>query len=159
MSNLGKHTALRLYYGLLALLIFISTSGFTIYTHTCLTSHTSLVSFFVPVTHCEHEDDICHSQLSYGEVSESSCCSVNNFSNDTKCCFDYREYKKLDTVTLLSNAVIQIVPVNCIVLNLLFSSMPLLCDVNSNLIYCFNENPPLIFSTDVYLAKIQVYLI
>lgn len=158
MRNWLKYT-IKLFATVMALLMFICMSGFGVYKHTCITSHKGHVSFFIPVNSCEHGEASDQHESCCTKQEVPGCCQISNETDDQDCCFDYDEYKKLEAVTLLWKEVIEISPVNSIVLQILFSRLPVLCDSNCLSNHNFKEGPPLIVPTNTYLAKNQVFII
>lgn len=79
---------------LLAIIVLISTSGFTVFEHSCTSSKTYERSFFIPVFSCDHyqedSDEATHTCCSSHEQEEPLTCGTD------KCCDTETTIVKLD---------------------------------------------------------------
>jgi len=80
---------------LLSVVVLISTSGFTVFHHTCITSQSSELSIIIPDFSCVHFQDKAEEEL-------PSCCAPvkenhdNDSGGDDKCCNTEKFSVKLD---------------------------------------------------------------
>ncbi len=155
MAKLKKHINSFLS-ALVALIVLASTSGFTLYSHTCSHKHITTYALFVPANPCHHE-------LEKSGTEKPSCCSVTKVKTKTppknNHCTNKHELKKLDTKTVVSSGPDEIRSLNTIVIRALnestfYTHQPVV-DVNN---IRFDESPPP-KTTPQYLSEIQVYLI
>jgi hypothetical protein len=88
-----KKLALNSMVIVLALLVFITTSGFTVHRHTCSQAHTTELSFLIEKFSCEHHTN--------GHEAGQSCCGIaheeeNTVCGTTECCNTESFLLKLD---------------------------------------------------------------
>jgi len=159
MQKIKTHIA-TLFALLLAFIVLVSTSGFSIYSHHCSHNNIHNYSIILPAEACNHDtEEIENASCCKVEIEERCCENTEPISEKDDCCSDTEKIIKLDSEILLNHTT-PIVKVSESVLLLaviidsdfLFNTF---YGVKSNLI---NESPPPITVSE-YLSQIQVFLI
>ena len=98
----------------LAMLVLVSTSGFTVFRHSCNTQKTSELSFIIPSFECEHiatEENSCASccgaeEIPSGELYDTpKCCDTETIL--VKLDLNYEIQKTLKVVPIVAIGVLQ----------------------------------------------------
>lgn len=144
---------------LIAISFVISTSGFSIYQHSCSNSQVENVSIIVPAEKCDHADIKEQVDSCCEPIETTSCCETEQKTENKDCCHDKQEFKKLEIKTITSSEEIEVKALNTLIVEMLYSSTLL---ANTAFLNNFNTTsieppPPLLVSE--HLAQIQVYII
>lgn len=159
MNKLKKHIV-SFFSILLALVILMTTSGFSIYTHHCNHNHTNYYSVFTPSAKCN---------IHLPKPAIKSCCNTaepaampqcDTSPSDNGCCTNKTQVLKLDTKTVLSNSTIVIKSIETLSFIMLVTfNITNIEKVNTAILsYQCAESPPPLTTTE-YLSYIQVYTI
>lgn len=159
MKTILKHTKVITTF-ILATAFIISTSGFSIYQHTCSTSQVENISLIIPAEKCDHATNIHNEQTDSccKIVETATCCESKTPVNEEDCCHDQQEFKKLETDTVISQQP-EIKALNTLIIEMLYNTTLLAINsINTINTICIPDPPPPPEIQET-LATIQVYLI
>jgi hypothetical protein len=160
MEKLKQNTT-RFLSLILAIIVWASSSGFSFYSHTCSHSGAKNHSLFIPAEKSEHATIESINDSCCKIMEETSCCETPQKEKEktADCCDDQKEFKKLDTQTLVSQNIIELKSLKTLIIEALFANTFLANSYkNNDFDLSFDEWPPP-KSTLQFLSNIQVYII
>lgn len=139
-----------------AVILLVSTSGFTVFKHSCYTDRTTEYSVITPDFNCDHNDHTGHEHLPSccgiqdlgggASCEEGSCCETEAFIIKLHINVDIQDYKKaqlVDDFEFISEATIDVPPARKEIDDIIISNdLPPPLSGRALLIYLHQLNTP-----------------